>query len=163
MLNFIINIILIVLLVFLLYIGYYAGIIKSFFAVTAGFLGIVLAENYPYQFGINYYFVFVAAALIIFLIGIFIFKIVKFLYLSMFDKLAGACLGFFIWFVLSANFVIPTFNISVEKIEDKTTSYISNLSKEYLPIFGKYVPNIVFDKKLEHSQDYILLTKEKKL
>ena len=162
MLNIIINIILFILLAFLLYIGFYAGIIKSFFAVNAGFFAIILAENYPYQFGINYYFVFVAVALIIFLIGIFIFKIVKFFYLSIFDKLAGACLGLFIWFVLSANFVIPTFNTSVEKIETKTTDYISNLSKELLPAFGKYVPNIVFDKKLEHSQDYILLTKEKK-
>lgn len=162
MLNIVINIILFILLAFLLYIGYYAGIIKSFFAVAAGFFAIILAENYPYQFGINYYFVFAAVALIIFLIGIFIFKIVKFLYLSIFDKLAGACLGLFIWFVLSANFVIPTFNTSIEKIEDGTTSYISNLSKEYLPAFGKYVPKVVFDKKLEHSQDYILLTKEKK-
>ena len=163
MLNIVINIILLISLAFLLYIGYYAGIIKSSFAVAAGFFAIILAERYPYQFGINYYFVFVAVALIIFLLGVFIFKIVKFFYLSLFDKLAGACLGCFIWFVLSANFIIPTFNTSVEKIETKTTDYISNLSRELLPSFGKYVPKIIFDKKLEHSQDYILLTKEKKL
>jgi uncharacterized membrane protein required for colicin V production len=162
MLNIVINIILFVLLAFLLYIGYYAGIIKSFFAVAAGFFAIILAENYPYQFGINYYFVFAAVALIIFLIGLFIFKVVKFFYLSIFDKLAGACLGFFIWFVLSANVVIPTFYDSVEKIEDKTTSYISNLSEQYLPAFGNYVPKFTFDKKLKNSKDYILLTKESK-
>ena len=153
MLNIVINIILFVLLAFLLYIGYYAGIIKSFFAVAAGFVAIVLAENYPYQFGINYYFVFVAAALIIFLIGLFIFKVVKFFYLSIFDKLAGACLGFFIWFVLSANVVIPTFNTTVDKIESKTTDYISNLSEQTLPVFGNYVPKIVFEKKADNSQD----------
>lgn len=162
MLNIVINVIIFVLLAFLLYIGYYAGIIKSFFAVSAGFLAIILAENYPYQAGINYYFVFAAVALIIFLIGLFIFRIVKFFYLSIFDKLAGACLGIFIWFVLSANVVIPVFNTSVEKIEDKTTTYISNLSKETLPVFGKYVPKFIFDKKLNHAQDYILLTKENK-
>ena len=33
----------ILLLLFLLYIGYYAGIIKSFFAVVSGFFAIVLA------------------------------------------------------------------------------------------------------------------------
>lgn len=136
-----------------MYIGFYAGIIKSFFAVAAGFFAIILAENYPYQFGINYYFVFAAVALIIFLIGLFVFSIVKFFYLSIFDKLAGACLGLFIWFVLSANVVIPTFNTSVEKIETKTTSYISNLSKELLPSFGKYVPTFVFDKKTKVSQN----------
>ena len=147
MLNILINIILFVLLAVLLYIGFYAGIIKSFFAVAAGFFAIVLAENYPYQFGINYYFIFAAVAIIIFLIGLFIFGIVKFFYLSIFDKLAGACLGFFIWFVLSANVVIPAFNTSANKAETATTTYISNLSKEVLPIFGKYVPDFKFDKK----------------
>ena len=147
MLNILINIILFVLLAVLLYIGFYAGIIKSFFAVAAGFFAIVLAENYPYQFGIHYYFIFAAVAIIIFLIGLFIFGIVKFFYLSIFDKLAGACLGFFIWFVLSANVVIPAFNTSANKAETATTTYISNLSKEVLPIFGKYVPNFKFDKK----------------
>ena len=153
MLNIAINICLFILLAVFLYIGFYAGIIKSFFAVAAGFFAIILAENYPYQFGINYYFVFAAVALIIFLIGLFVFSIVKFFYLSIFDKLAGACLGLFIWFVLSANVVIPTFNTSVEKIETKTTSYISNLSKELLPSFGKYVPTFVFDKKTKVSQN----------
>ena len=147
MLNILINIILFVLLAVLLYIGFYAGIIKSFFAVAAGFFAIVLAENYPYQFGINYYFIFAAVAIIIFLIGLFIFGIVKFFYLSIFDKLAGACLGIFIWFVLSANVIIPTFDNSIDKTKSQTISYISNLSEQVLPVFGKYVPNLKFDKK----------------
>ena len=147
MLYILINIILFVLLAFFFFIGFYAVIIKSFFAVAAGFFAIVLAENYPYQFGINYYFIFAAVAIIIFLIGLFIFGIVKFFYLSIFDKLAGACLGFFIWFVLSANVVIPAFNNSENKVETATATYISNLSKEVLPIFGKYVPDFKFDKK----------------
>ncbi len=147
MLNILINIILFVLLAVLLYIGFYAGIIKSFFAVAAGFFAIVLAENYPYQSGINYYFIFAAVAIIIFLIGLFIFGVVKFFYLSIFDKLAGACLGIFIWLVLSANVVIPAFNNSENKVETATTAYISNLSREVLPIFGKYVPDFKFDKK----------------
>ena len=147
MLNIVVNIILFLSLAILLYISFSAGIIKSFFAVAAGFFAIVLAENYPYQFGINYYFIFAAVAIIIFLIGLFIFGIVKFFYLSIFDKLAGACLGFFIWFVLSANVIIPAFNTSANKVENATTSYISNLSEEVLPIFGKYVPNLKIDKK----------------
>ncbi|MBO7610655.1 MAG: hypothetical protein J6T23_00405 [Elusimicrobia bacterium] len=147
MLNIVVNIILFVLLVILLYIGFYAGIIKSFFAVAAGFFAIVLAENYPYQSGINYYFIFAAVAIIIFLIGLFIFGVVKFFYLSIFDKLAGACLGIFIWLVLSANVVIPAFSNSIDKTDSQTISYISNLSEQVLPIFGNYVPNFKFDKK----------------
>ena len=148
MLTILINIILIVLLLILLYIGFYAGIIKSFFAVAAGFFAIVLAENYPYQFGINYYFVFAAVALIIFLVGLFVFGVVKFFYLSIFDKLAGACLGLFIWLVLSANVVIPAFDISPDKLENTPVAYISNLSEQMLPVFGKYVPNFKLDKKI---------------
>ena len=147
MLNIVVNIILFVLLVILLYISFSAGIIKSFFAVAAGFFAIVLAENYPYQSGINYYFIFAAVAIIIFLIGLFIFGVVKFFYLSIFDKLAGACLGIFIWLVLSANVVIPAFSNSIDKTDSQTISYISNLSEQVLPIFGNYVPNFKFDKK----------------
>jgi uncharacterized membrane protein required for colicin V production len=147
MLNILINVTIFLLLVILLYIGFYAGIIKSFFAVAAGFCAIVLAENYPYQFGINYYFIFFAAAFIVYLTGLFIFKVAKFLYLSIFDKLAGACLSVFIWFILTANVVIPAFNGYVNPTETKTTSYISNLSEQILPIFGKYIPNLKIEKK----------------
>lgn len=176
MLSLAIDISIILLLLFLLYIGYYAGIIKSFFAVISGFFAIVLAENYPYQVGINYYFVFVAIAIIIFLIGIFVFKIVKFLYLSIFDELAGACFGFFLWFILSANVVIPSLDIYVNQIQsknivipsldvyvnqiqskiEKTTSIISKLSKIILPVFGKYIPSFIDNKKIKNIQDYML-------
>lgn len=164
MLAIVTDIIIILLLLFLLYIGFYAGIIKSFFAVSAGFFAILLAENYPYQIGINYYLVFAATAFIVFLIGLLIFKIVKFLYLSIFDKIAGACLGFFVWFILSANFVIPTLDRTVDKagkLETKTSSYLSELSSKSFLAFGQYVPKFIFDKRLKNSKDYILLTKEK--
>ena len=158
MLSLAIDISIILLLLFLLYIGYYAGIIKSFFAVVSGFFAIILAENYPYQVGINYYFVFVAVALIIFLVGIFIFKIVKFLYLSIFDKLAGACLGFFLWLILSVNVIIPSLDVYANQIQskiEKTTSIISKLSKITLPIFGKYIPSFIDNKKIKNIQDYM--------
>ena len=159
MLSLTIDVSIILLLLFLLYIGYYAGIIKSFFAVVSGFFAIVLAESYPYQVGINDYFVFVAVALIIFLVGIFVFKIVKFLYLSIFDKLAGACLGFFLWFILSANVVIPSLDVYVNQIQskiEKTTSIISELSKITCPAFGKYIPSFINNKKIKNIQDYML-------
>lgn len=159
MLSLAIDISIILLLLFLLYIGYYAGIIKSFFAVVSGFFAIILAENYPYQVGINYYFVFVAVAIIIFLVGVFVFKVVKFLYLSIFDKLAGACLGFFLWFILSANVIIPSLDVYANQIQskiEKTTSIISKLSKITLPIFGKYIPSFIDNKKIKNIQNYML-------
>lgn len=148
MLSFLTDVSIIVLLLFLLYIGYYTGIIKSFFAVVAGFFALILAQSYPYQVGINYYFVFVAVAVIIFLVGIFVFKIAKFLYLSLFDKLAGACLGIFLWFILSANVIIPSIDACVNKIETKVKNVpvVSNLSKISCPAFGKYIPSFIADK-----------------
>ncbi len=148
MLSFLTDVSIIVLLLFLLYIGYYTGIIKSFFAVVAGFFALILAQSYPYQVGINYYFVFVAVAVIIFLVGIFVFKIAKFLYLSLFDKLVGACLGIFLWFILSANVIIPSIDACVNKIETKVknVSVVSNLSKISCPAFGKYIPSFIADK-----------------
>ncbi len=133
-----------------LFAGFYAGIIKSFFAVSAGFFATILAENYPYQEGINYYFVFVATAVIIFIIGIIVFKFVKFLYLSLFDKIAGAGLGLFLSFLLVANFVIPTIQNAADIVANiKTkTGYITNLSSKAFPMFGKYMPNKVFGEDL---------------
>ena len=61
--------------------------------------------------------------------------------------LDGCLICIFIWLVLSANVVIPAFNNSENKVETATTTYISNLSKEVLPIFVKYVPDFKFDKK----------------
>ena len=63
----IINIIVIFVLFLLLYISFQAGIVRTLFAVSAGFFAVILAENYPYQYGINYYLIFVITALVIFL------------------------------------------------------------------------------------------------
>ena len=93
-----INIIIVLLLLFFLYVGYRTGLIKSLFAVSAGFFALVLAENYPHQEGINYYFVFIATVVIIVILGMIILKIIKFLYLSLVDKTAGACFGLFAGF-----------------------------------------------------------------
>ena len=99
------------------------------------------------------------AGIIIFLVGIFIFKIVKFLYLSIFDKLAGACLGFFLWLILSVNVIIPSLDVYANQIQskiEKTTSIISKLSKVTLPIFGKYIPSFIDNKKIKNIQNYML-------
>jgi len=139
------DIIVLVFLVILLYIGFSAGIIKSSFAVAAGFFAVILAENYPNPIGINYYLIFFVTALAIFLAGMMISKIFKFMYLSFFDKIAGACLGLAIWLVFSANIIIPGFNNSQDKTETKIISSISNVSSKVFPWFGSYVPEAVKD------------------
>lgn len=142
----------ILILLFFLFAGFYAGIIKSIFAVSAGFFAIVLAESYPNQEGINYWFVFIVTAVVVFIIGIIVFKVVKFLYLSLFDKISGACLGFLLGFLLSANFVIPTINKTVSLVSNfrAKLEYMTNASSKILPMFGKYVPGVLYSENLKN-------------
>ncbi|MFA7073698.1 MAG: hypothetical protein WC234_00750 [Endomicrobiaceae bacterium] len=155
------DVILIALLLLFIYIGFSTGIIKSFFAVSAGFFSVLLAENYPYQIGINYYLIFIASAIAIFLLGMLIFQIVKFLYLSIFDKTVGAFFAVIIWFVLSANVMIPVLNCqSSEPVKTKVSSEISELSSRFFPSFSKFTPNLQVDEKIKESKDYILMIKE---
>ncbi len=150
------NITVVLILLMFLYIGYSAGIIKSFFAAAAGFFSLLLAENYPNQEGINYYFVFVATAVIIFIAGIIILKIVKFLYLSLFDKAAGACLGLFLGFIVAVNFVIPTADKLAGMVSDigVKTEYVSNISSKIFPMFGSYIPKCLHGINLKnYSKD----------
>lgn len=155
-----IDIIVIVVLLVLLYIGFSTGIIKSFFAVSAGFFSVLLAENYPYQIGINYYLIFIASAIGIFLIGLLVFKIFKFLYLSIFDKTMGACFGIILWFILSANFIIPVLTPSSKPVDTKVSSVISRISLKFFPSFNKYKPNFMVAEKIKDSKNYILMIKE---
>lgn len=139
------DIIILFFLAVLVYIGFSAGVIKSFFAVAAGFVAIMLAENYPNRIGINYYLIFLASAFVVFLAGMLMSKIFKFLYLSLFDKIGGACLGLAIWFILSANVIIPGMGGYAGAGETKITSAITGVSSKVFPWFGRYVPEAVKD------------------
>ena len=159
MIVLIINIIVIFTLIILICIGFQTGIVKAIFAVAAGFFAVILAENYPYQYGINYYLIFVVSAFVIFLIGMFIVKILKFLCLSFFDKVAGAILGICLWLVVSANFLVPVLMHEVKDVKNDFMDSFTNVVREQIPVFSEYIPNFILDKKLKNSKNYILLSK----
>jgi uncharacterized membrane protein required for colicin V production len=161
MLGIFIDFILIIALLIFLYIGFSTGIIKSFFAVSAGFFSILLAENYPYQIGINYYQMYNASAIAVFLIGLLVVKIVKFLYLSIFDKAMGACFAVVLWFILSANVIIPGLKEQSSKpVNTKASSEISKISSRFFPSFSRYTPNLEVSEKIQEGKNYILMIKE---
>lgn len=143
----VINIIIIFALILLVYISFQAGIVRTIFAVLAGLVSILLAENYPYQYGINYYLVFCFSALVIFFIGLFVVRVLKFLCLSFFDKLAGAIFGIFLWFVICANCLVPTLTQGIEKVENGFSNKLSISVQKVLPIFAEYVPQFLTEKK----------------
>ena len=157
----IINIIVILTLIFLICIGFQAGIVRAVFAVAAGFFAVILAENYPYQYGINYYLIFAVSAFAIFLVGMFVFKILKFLCLSFFDKIAGAVLGVCLWFIISANFLVPVITHEVENVENNFMDSCTNIIRKQVPFFSEYIPNFILDKRLKNSQNYILLSNKR--
>lgn len=161
MTGFLTDIILIVLLLFFFYIGFKAGIIRSFFAVIAGFTAIILAENYPYQIGINYYLVFCVSAASVYITGLFALRLADFMFLSVFDKLTGAVFGVLLWFIVSANFVIPSIPKEAGRNETKIESAISRLSSKTFPLFGKYHFDFKINAaKLKETNKYILFKKE---
>lgn len=139
MLSFVIDISLIVLFIVFIHIGFEVGLIRSFFAFCAGFISILLAQNYPVQAGINYYLIFVVSAIVIYLAGLFIVRVVKLFYLSLFDKFAGIVLSFCICFMLTVNFVLPQIN---KKTNGAKTTVGASIQKAYynnvLPIIKKY-------------------------
>ena len=105
--SFLIDISLIVLFIVFLHIGFEAGFIRSLFAFAAGIISITLAKNYPMQEGINFYLVFFVSAIVVYLAGLFIVRVLKLFYLTLFDKYAGIILSICICFMFTVNFVLP--------------------------------------------------------
>lgn len=155
----VVNIIIILALILLVYISFQAGIIRTVFAVLAGFVSILLAENYPYQYGINYYLVFAFSALVVFFTGLFCVRVLKFLCLSIFDKLAGAVVGLILGFVICANCLVPTLTQGVEEMENGLTNSVSKIVQKTMPIFDEYIPKFAIDKKIKNSKDYLFFGK----
>ena len=160
MTSFLIDVLLIVSLLFFFYIGFRAGIIRSFFAVMSGFVAIILAKNYPHQVGINYYLIFCVSAVSIYITGLFVLRFVNFIFLSFFDKCVGACLGILIWIVLSANCIIPSVINGNKKLETKIVKTVSSISHKIFPSFGEYKFSLNDVAKLKEANKYILYKKE---
>ena len=138
MTSFIIDISLIALFLVFIHIGFEAGLVRSFFAFCAGFVSILLAQNYPVQDGINYYLIFTVSAIVIYLGGLIIMHIVKFFYLSLFDKFAGIALSVLICFMLTVNFVLPQIKKQTNGTRTKVGSSIQQIYyKNILPIINK--------------------------
>ncbi len=160
MTGLIVDIILIVSLLLFVHIGFQSGIVRTFFALAAGFFATVIAKHYPYQIGINYYLIFCVSAAGIYITGLFVLKFVDFIFMSIFDKFAGLCAGILVWFIFSANCLIPS--LAAENIkETKISSAVSLFSSKIFPGFGKYRINVAVDvTKMKDADKYILYKKE---
>jgi uncharacterized membrane protein required for colicin V production len=139
--SFLLDAALIISCIIIFALGFTTGLTRSFFAVAAGFIGIMAASKYPYQSGINYYIIFAAASLLVMLCGVILQRIIKFFYLTILDKTAGAALGVFVWVLVALNVILPSINHASAFVEQSRLS-ISRVGiktmHNFLPHFGSY-------------------------
>ncbi|MDR2426551.1 MAG: CvpA family protein [Endomicrobium sp.] len=136
--------------------GWSAGLTRSFFAVLAGFVSIMAAEKYPYQFGINYYLIFAICALVSYMAGAFVLRIVRFFYMNLIDKAGGAVLSVLVWFIVCINIVVPSLTYGTHALDGTARSFYKTISASMhknIPIFKGYVPVLLENKVIARQSN----------
>jgi uncharacterized membrane protein required for colicin V production len=126
------------------YLGWRAGLTRSSFAVFAGFISIYAANKYPYQEGVNSYLIFFISALIIFIAGAFILRLVHFFYMNIIDKVGGLFLNIAVWLIISINVLVPTLTYGTAVLEASKYSLYRVISEQMhlrIPVFKDYIPS----------------------
>jgi hypothetical protein len=129
----------------IIWLGWSAGLARSFFAALAGFIAILAANKYPYQEGMNSYLIFLIAAVFVIMIGAFTLRVINFFYLNILDRVGGMLLSVCVWLVVFIYVVTPTI-VSWAQI-DVRNSYvyyvIINTIHSKTPIFRDYIPSFL--------------------
>jgi uncharacterized membrane protein required for colicin V production len=136
------------------WLGWSAGVTRSFFALASGFLAVYAASKYPYQEGINYWLVFVIAALFVALAGGFVLRLVKFFFMNPFDKAGGAILSVCVWIIVCVNVLIPTLTHGTRALDGSGKTLYKTLSKTIqtnAPLLKDYVPPYLEEKVLRRQ------------
>jgi hypothetical protein len=128
-------------IILVIWLGWSAGLVRSFFAVLAGFIAIFASDKYPYQEGMNAYLIFSISAVFVIMVGAFTLKIINFFYLNIFDKIGGAFLSLCVWLIVFINVIIPSL---VSRTQfDASNSYIYSIITRTMPsktlIFKDYI------------------------
>lgn len=151
-----IDVFLVVSILLVAWLGWNAGITRSFFAALAGFLAMFAVSVYPYKAGMNVYIVFIVAALFVFLIGAFVLRLVRFFFLNLLDKFVGMAFGVVLWLIVSVNIVVPTLakNLPQAQGAENTTVYksIASVLHTNVPQFGDFVPSYIKNKTNNQEQ-----------
>jgi membrane-associated phospholipid phosphatase len=126
--------------ILIIWLGWYAGLARTFFAVLAGFIAIFAADKYPYQEGMNNYLIFSIAAVFIIMVGAFILRIINFFYLNIFDRIGGAFLSACVWTIIFINILVPSLNRRFSYDLSSSYVYVSAKTLELkMPIFKDYI------------------------
>jgi hypothetical protein len=126
----------------IIWLGWFAGLARTFFAVIAGVIAILAANKYPYQEGMNSYLIFLIAAVFVIMIGVFTLRVINFFYLNILDRVGGMLLSVCVWLVVFIYVVTPTI-VSWSQIDVRNSyvySGIINTMHSKTPIFKDYIP-----------------------
>jgi uncharacterized membrane protein required for colicin V production len=148
-----IDIFLTVSILLIFWLGWAAGLTRTFFAVLTGFLSIFAANKYPDNTGIKFYLVFCITALLVIMLGSFTIRVVNFFYLNFLDKILGAVLSVCVWAVIAVNIVIPSlmrvpnsFDTAEKSIVYKTIADAVHSKIFVFKDFKDYAPSFLEDK-----------------
>jgi hypothetical protein len=128
----------------IVWLGWSAGLARTFFATLAGFFAILAAKKYPYQEGMNSYLIFLIASVFVIMIGVFTVRVINFLYLNILDRIGGMLLSVCVWLVVFIYVVIPAIvswtQIDVRNSYVYSVIVIINTMHSKTPIFKDYIP-----------------------
>jgi len=123
--------------------GWSVGFTRTFFAVLSGFLAIFVSNKYSYGERLNLYLIFVITALFVIVLGCFIARFIKFLYMGILDRIGGLMLNACVWLILFVNVIVPIIpNNSYALDASNSTIYrtVSHIMQSKIPLFKKCVP-----------------------
>ncbi|GHT65746.1 hypothetical protein AGMMS49556_06000 [Endomicrobiia bacterium] len=138
----VIDIFLVISVVLIAWLGWSVGLVRTFFAVLAGFMATFVSVKCSYQESLNVYLVFLVTALFVIMLGALILRIVSFFYLNILDRLGGALLSVCVWLIVSINILIPTIAHRTHKLDKSTSTIYTAVSGTIQPrisIFTDYV------------------------
>ncbi len=118
------------------YLGFQTGILASLFYILSGFVGIWAAQEFSDKFDTNFYLLFFAAAGIVILVGLFIRRLLRAVFLGAFDRVIGGLLGIFLGVSVSI-FIVLSFPPKLSENSHKVvlTSYTGSHAVPYLEKF----------------------------
>ncbi|MDR2251469.1 MAG: hypothetical protein LBD98_01335 [Endomicrobium sp.] len=131
-------------IILVIWLGWSAGLARTFFAVLAGFIAIFASDKYPYQEGMNAYLIFSIAAVFVIMVGAFTLRIINFFYLNIFDRIGGAFLSLCVSLIVFINVITPSLasrtqfdasNSYIYSIITRTMQSKTSIFKDYIPLF----------------------------
>lgn len=136
--------------------GFQTGILSTVFYVSSGFFGMWAAQKYSQGPGTKFYFIFLAGAGCVILLGFIVQQIFKKVFLGKIDRLIGGALGVLLGLVIVGTVVLPVSHHFSER--QRQFIHSSYTGSNIIPVLRKLFPRVE-QFKLENIRQAIKLPK----